>query len=145
NDDFDEVIQKAPSILLGTNKFTNITISMVDDEGIMRPISNKGSHTLGSWEITKDGEGDGAPGCIKESLEKKGEVIVEEQKPYCDTCPVSHSIQDHQTIVIPMKDKYSIMGTVRACYEPDLEIDERTLELLYEVADDLVYAKNKNK
>ncbi|MFW6304831.1 MAG: PAS domain S-box protein [Candidatus Saliniplasma sp.] len=144
NDDFVEVIQKAPSILLGTNKFTNITISMFDDEGIMRPISNKGSHTLGSWEITKDGEGEDAPGCIKESLEKKGEVIVEEPKSYCETCPVSHSIQDHQTVVIPMIDEDSIIGTIRACYEPDLEIDERTLELLYEVADDLVYAKNKN-
>ncbi|MFW6041214.1 MAG: PAS domain S-box protein [Thermoplasmatota archaeon] len=141
NDNFDDVVQKVPSILLGTKRFTNITISMFNDEGIMRPISNAGTHAVGSWEITKKGEGDSAPGCIKESLEKKGEVIVEELKPYCEKCPVSHDLQDHRTTVIPMKDEDSIIGTIRACYEPDLEIDERTLELLREVADDLVYVK----
>ena len=137
NDDFDDVLQEIPPILLGTEGFTNITLAMFDDEGIMRPISNAGEHEIRSWESTRDGEGEGVPGCIREALETKKEVIVEKLEPFCEECPRRHDIPEHQTAVIPMKDDDLVIGVIRACYEPDIDIDERTLELLREVSSDL--------
>ncbi|MGM0405647.1 MAG: PAS domain S-box protein [Thermoplasmatota archaeon] len=145
NDDFYDTLQSVPSILLGTEGFTNITLAMFDDEGIMKPISNAGEHEIRSWELTRDGEDEGVPGCIREVLETKKELIVEKLEPFCEGCPLRHDIPEHQTAVIPMEQGGSIIGTIRACYEPEIEIDEKTLELLREVADDLVYTLENKK
>ena len=141
NDDFNDILQKVPSILLNTKGFSNITISMVDGSEKMRPVSNAGAHEFIRWTLGE--EEDDAPGCIKEASMTKNELIVEDSKSFCEDCPLQHDIPSHQTAVIPMIQNDTIIGAIRACYEPEIKIDERTLELLREVAEDLVYAKKK--
>ncbi len=140
NDDFDEVIREVPSILLGTKGFTNITISMFREDDIMRPVSNAGIHDIGDWELTRGGKSEYAPECIVRSIKNKGEVIVDKEKQFCNDCVLSDDIPEHQTVVIPMFKEGTIIGTIRACYEPEIEIDEKSRELLREVAEDLIYA-----
>ncbi|MFW6040549.1 MAG: PAS domain S-box protein [Thermoplasmatota archaeon] len=137
-DDFEKVIREVPSILLGTKGFIDITVCMFNEDGVMSPFSSEGIHEVGQWEMTFDG-GEG-PGCIREAVDTKGEVIVDTVKSYCEECPLLHDNEEHRTAVIPMKEDEKVVGVIRACYEPKVEIDERTLELLREVADDLVYA-----
>ncbi|MEF8873460.1 MAG: PAS domain S-box protein [Candidatus Thermoplasmatota archaeon] len=138
-EDFDRIVREVPSILLHTKKFTNITLALFEEDDIMRPVSNSGDHKNRAWELTRDGEGD-APGCVKEALETQKRAIVEDMEVYCDGCPFSHQRPAHQTAVIPIKGEGLILGMIQACYEPEIEIDERTLELLHDVEEDLAYA-----
>lgn len=139
-DDFDDVIQEVPSILMRTKGFTNITLVILGDEGVIRPVSNSGVHDIQEWELTRDGDEEDVPGCIEKALKNKKEITVEEREPFCEGCPILGDLRDHQTAVIPMFQDDSAIGAVRACYEPDIEIDEKTLELLREVTQDLSYA-----
>ncbi|MBS3815947.1 MAG: PAS domain S-box protein [Candidatus Thermoplasmatota archaeon] len=138
-DDFDRIVEEVPSILLSTQGFTNITLALFEEDDIMRPISNSGDHESRSWKLTRNGEGD-APGCVKKALETQKKAIVDEIEESCKGCPFSEEMLPHQTAVIPIKVEGSILGMIRACYEPEVEIDERTLELLHDVEDDLAYA-----
>lgn len=141
NDDFDEVIKEVPSLLLGTRGFTNIVISMKDDDSVLRPVSQAGTHKERRWKITEDFTGEDAPRCIERALDEQKEIIIDEILPICKECPYSGDMPEHQTAVIPMLQDGSVIGAIRACYEPDVEINEKTLELLREVSDDLIYAK----
>ncbi len=140
NEDFNEVIENVPSILIGTKGFTNIVISMKGDDGALKPMSQAGVHPERDWKITEDFTGEDAPLCIKRALDEQKDIIVDGIQPICKDCPYSEDLPEHQTAVIPMLQNGSIIGAIRACYEPDVEINEKTLELLREVADNLVYA-----
>ncbi len=138
-DDFDRIVGEVPSILLHTQGFTNITLALFEEDDMMRPVSSSGDHENRSWEITRNGKGD-APGCIKKALKTQKKAIVDEIEESCKGCPFSHQMPAHQTAVIPIKGEGSILGMIQACYEPEIKIDERTLELLHDVEEDLAYA-----
>ncbi|MEF8832340.1 MAG: PAS domain S-box protein [Candidatus Thermoplasmatota archaeon] len=140
NDQFDDIIEEVPSILMRTKGFMNITLMMFDDKDVIRPVSNSGVHDMENWKLTRDGEGENVPGCIEKVVKREEEIIVEELKSFCEECPVLDDIDEHQTAVIPMFKDDLVIGAIRACYEPDIDIDERTLELLREVSGDLSYA-----
>ncbi len=144
NDDFDEIADEIPSILLQTEGFTNITLSMFEDD-VMRPVANAGAHEERNWELARDGEGEGVPGCIKECLRTEQELMVETSKSFCEGCSLTGDIPEHQTVVVPLIQDDSVIGMIRACYEPQIEIDKRTLQLLHEVADDLACSWKKKR
>ncbi|MFP4143478.1 MAG: PAS domain S-box protein, partial [Thermoplasmata archaeon] len=139
--DIEEVLEEVPSVLIETKGFMNITFAMFDDEGVMSPMSNSGIHESRSWRLTREGDSDKAPGCVKEALNTKKEVLVEDIRPYCRSCPHMVELEEHQTAVIPIKGEETVRGVIRACYEPEVEIDEQSLELLRELSDDIIYMK----
>jgi len=143
NDDFHDIIQDVPSLLMKTEGFTNITLWMVDHDDIMRPVSNAGVHDVKRLRSAGDKGMEDLPGCIGKALKTKKEIILDELEPFCEGCPARNDIQKHKTAVIPIFQDELMVGAIRACYEPEIEIDERTLDLLREVSGDLAYAWEK--
>lgn len=137
------LMQKSCEKLLETRDYLDISIATLNDaNGILATNGHSGQHERDAWKISIDGKGK-APNCIKSVLKTKSIKVIDNTKKHCSKCKFCKHGEDHQTILIPMKYFNSIVGILTVCTEMDHEIDEQEIELLEEVAGDLVLARAK--
>jgi PAS domain S-box-containing protein len=143
--EFTVVIQKSCEILLETRDYLDISIAILEEHNDMLiPTGHSGKHKRDSWNINIDGHGN-APECIKTVLKSRKHKLIDSTKKHCRKCKYCKHGEDHQTILIPMVYLRSIVGILTVCSEVDHEINEQEIQLLEEVAEDLVFARAKIK
>ncbi len=141
--DLKELMQGSCEKLLETRDYLDISIAVLDEsKGKIIPMGHSGKHDRDTWEITPSGEGD-APDCIKAVLKSKSIQILDRNEGYCSNCKYCKHEEDHQTILIPMKYQDKIVGITIVCSDVEHEIDEKEINLLEELTENLCFARDK--
>ncbi len=142
--DVDKLLKKACKILVNHRDYLEASVIMIDSEnGQLNPIAQSGmdkDHYQVLNEMNK------IPGCIKEIMNKKETIFVDEPQNYCEVCQAKENEDfSHQTIISPLIQSGNLTGILSVCRRPDPIIVEKEKQLIDGIASDLAFAQEKIK
>ncbi len=143
--DLQRLINKTCDSLIETRSYLGCTIAILDEkENRLKPMAAAGSHRFAkAWSVTTTGKGR-APKCVKKAL-KENKITVIQNTRQCGSCVYSgqHKHGNHSTVIIPMQSEGRNIGLLTVALQQKVQLDHQEQELLKEVADDLVFARDK--
>ncbi len=144
-DDLLAVMRGASEILVETWQYLNIEISLIDERtGKISPVTSAGKLGHGDWFVIPEVDGN-APTCINDAVKERRTIELEDYQTYCKDCPYFSIAFPHKKIVIPMLENDQLIGLMCVSTTPEQVFFAEEIELLEEVAADLVYAGKKLK
>ncbi len=139
--ELETLLEKSARILQKTRGYLDASIAILENNRI-KPIAHFGSHERKDWSIKTGGNGD-APQCIKQVIESKSLKIIENTEEECKDCDYCNHGRDHRSVIVPMLYKEDVVGIISACFEKYRTVDDKEIELLKEIANDLAFAREK--
>jgi len=141
------LFEKTCQSLIETRSYLGCTIAFLDEKsGRLKPVAAAGSHQFAkAWSVTATGKGR-APKCVKNAL-KQSKVTVIQNTRQCGSCVYSgqHKHGNHSAVIIPMQSEGRNIGLLTVALQQEVQLDQQEQGLLREVADDLVFAREKLK
>ncbi|MFP4646674.1 MAG: PAS domain S-box protein, partial [Candidatus Acetothermia bacterium] len=142
-EDLDQLLKKSCSMLKENRGYLDIEIGIVkDDATSILPVAHQGSCQSRNWKISPNGAGQ-APRCIREVVETGAEKIIKDPKSYCKSCNFCNHETTHKSIIVPLTEDGTVVGTLLICRDQSSELYEEEMRLLRGVADDLTHARRK--
>lgn len=142
--DVDKLLKKACKILVNHRDYLEASVIMIDSEnGQLNPIAQSGMDK-DYYQVLN--EMNKIPGCIKEIMNQKETIFVDEPQNYCEVCQAKDDEDfSHQTILSPLIQSESLTGILSVCRRPDPIIVEKEKQLIDGIASDLAFAQEKIK
>ncbi len=143
--DIYRMVEKAAGMLVETLAYSGCVIALMNEEiKKIVPVSHIGNAILNkSFAISSDGKGR-APKCIKNVVISKKIQVIHNLK-MCTNCSYSGCNKEHGviSIVVPMLRDNNIIGFIIVTRQHKTFLTNKEEQLLIEVADDLVFAREK--
>ena len=138
-----KLLRDACNLLLETRNYIDVFFVILENEKQqLIPFGYSGKHNRKIWDFSLEGKSN-APECIRTVLKTRSKLIINSTDQHCAGCRYCTHGSDHQTILIPMVYEESLVGIMIVCLKAEHEFDEQEINLLTEIAEDLVFARAK--